>query len=62
MKHVSTSTMIERLVGLLGTSDLDAWEQTFVTSLQRYVAGGKVTDLTDKQVDRLDELHAKHFG
>ena len=62
MRHVSTTEMIRRLVDLLGTNDLNAWEQDFVSSLQRHAAAGKVTDLTDKQVDRLDELHSKHFG
>lgn len=62
MRHLSTAQMIERLTGLLGTNDLNAWEQDFVSSLQRHAAAGKVTNLTDKQVERLDELHAKHFG
>ncbi|MGF6806251.1 hypothetical protein OKW30_001377 [Paraburkholderia sp. Clong3] len=62
MRHVSTTEMIQRLSGLLGTDDLNGWEQTFVTNLQRFVSAGKVTELTDKQVERLDELHAKHFA
>ncbi|MBB5443258.1 MULTISPECIES: hypothetical protein [unclassified Paraburkholderia] len=62
MKHVSTATMIERLSGLLGTNDLTDWEQGFVRQLDAIRSAGRVTSLSDKQVERLDELHAKHFA
>jgi hypothetical protein len=62
VKHVSTTTMIERLVGLLGTNDLTDWEQGFVRQLDTIRSAGRVTSLSDKQVDRLDELHSKHFA
>lgn len=62
MKHVSTATMIERLASLLGTNDLTEWEQGFVRQLDEIRTGGRVTSLSDKQVDRLDELHSKHFA
>jgi hypothetical protein len=62
MRHVSTTEMIRRLVRMLGTDDLSAWEQNFVTTLQRRMEAGEVTKLTDKQVERLDELHGKHFA
>jgi hypothetical protein len=31
-------------------------------SLQRRLDAGEVTRLTDKQIERLDELHSKHFA
>lgn len=62
MKHVSTATMIERLTGLLDTKDLTEWEYGFVRQLDAIRSAGRVTTLTDKQVDQLDELHAKHFA
>jgi hypothetical protein len=62
MKHVSTTQMIQKLSGLLGTKDLNDWEQQFVTSLQTRMNAGEVTKLSDKQVERLDELHSKHFS
>ncbi|MCA8017776.1 hypothetical protein [Burkholderia metallica] len=62
MKHVSTATMIERLTGLLDTHDLTEWEQEFVRKLDTIRQSGRVTDLSDKQVERLDELHNKHFA
>lgn len=61
MRHVSTTEMIKRLCGLLDTNDLSEWQQGFVRQLDAIRSAGKVTSLTDKQVDRLDELHAKHF-
>jgi hypothetical protein len=62
MRHVSTTVMIQRLSGLLDTKDLNDWEQQFVTSLQQRMQAGEVTKLSDKQVERLDELHSKHFS
>ncbi|MBB5443644.1 MULTISPECIES: hypothetical protein [unclassified Paraburkholderia] len=62
MRHVSTTEMIQRLSGLLGTDDLTEWEQGFVRQLDAIRSTGHVTSLSDKQVERLDELHAKHFA
>lgn len=62
MRHHSTTEMIQRLAGLLGTNDLTEWEQGFVRQLDAIRSAGRITSLTDKQVDRLDELHAKHFA
>jgi hypothetical protein len=59
---ISTTTMIQKLTGLIGTSDLNAWEAGFVAKLYRYVEAGRVTELTDNQVERLEELHNKHFA
>jgi hypothetical protein len=61
-RHYSTSQMIERLSGLLGTNDLTDWEQGFVKTLQRLTSDGRVTMLTDKKIEALDQLHARHFA
>ncbi|RWA55304.1 hypothetical protein AU476_07285 [Cupriavidus sp. UYMSc13B] len=61
MKLVSTTTMIKRLESLLGTRDLSEWEQGFVRKLAEQAAAGQVTGLTGAQVDKLDELHGRHF-
>lgn len=60
----SVKQMLERLSGLLGTSDLTDWEQEFVGSvLDRVRArGGDTTTLTDKQVEKIDSLYRKHFA
>lgn len=59
---VSTAQMIKRLEGLLGTKDLTEWEHSFVRSLADRMHAGEVTKLTGDQVDKLDELHGKHFA
>lgn len=59
---VSTTIMIRRLEGMLDTKDLTDWEQNFVRSLVKRLDAGEVTQLTEKQIDRLDELHGRHFG
>lgn len=59
---VSTTKMIQRLEGLLGTKDLTNWEQGFVRSLASRMHAGEVTKLTGDQVEKLDELHGKHFA
>lgn len=58
----STTVMIERLSGMLGTADLSPWEQGFVRSLVERREAGQVTALTDKQVETLERLHDKHFA
>lgn len=62
MRLYSTANMIERLSGLLDTSDLTEWEQQFVANLKRHADAGEVTKLTEKQVETLDQLHSKHFA
>lgn len=58
----STTTMIDRLAGCLGTGDLTPWEERFVQSLLDRKNAGQVTKLTEAQLERLDELHARHFA
>ena len=58
----STNTMIERLSGCLGTGDLSSWEEGFVRSLVERKNAGQVTQLSDRQAEALERLHAKHFA
>lgn len=62
MRHVSTSTMIRCLLGCIGTQDLTRWETEFVQNLNELLEAGKVTRLTDNQVNTLDRLYRKHFA
>jgi hypothetical protein len=62
MRHYSTAMMIERLSGLLGTKDLTEWETNFVQSLKIQIAERNASSLSERQVERLDELHSKHFA
>lgn len=59
---VSTTTMIRRLSGMLDTRDLSEWEQQFVRSLVEKLDAGRVTSLTERQVENLERLHGRHFG
>ncbi len=59
---VSTTQMIQRLEGLLGTKDLNDWEQGFVRSLAARMHAGEVTKLSGDQVEKLDEIHGRHFA
>ncbi|MGK2829195.1 hypothetical protein ACSI5F_03700 [Ralstonia pseudosolanacearum] len=59
---VSTTQMIQRLEGMLGTQDLTDWEQGFVRSLASRMHAGEVTKLSGDQVDKLDEIHERHFA
>ena len=59
---ISTTTMIRRLEGMIGTKDLSDWEHGFVRSLVERLDAGEVTKLSEKQITRLEELHGRHFG
>lgn len=61
-RHISTTEMIKRLTGMLGTHDLSEWESNFVMSLEHRLNAGEVTKLTERQVETLDRIHAKHFA
>ena len=58
----STSTMIERLDGCKGTGDLSPWEESFVSGLVERLHSGKVTSLSEKQIESLERLFKKHFA
>ncbi len=58
----STSVMIEKLSGMLGTEDLSQNEERFVQDLVNIRDSGNVTKLTDKQVEWLTRLHGRHFA
>jgi hypothetical protein len=54
--------MICKLEALLGTADLSAWEQSFVRNLAARMHAGQVTKLSGEQVEKLGELHGRHFA
>lgn len=58
----STSIMIEKLSGLIGTKDLADHESEFVEKLVRIRDAGSVTRLSEKQVNWLTDLHRRHFA
>lgn len=55
--------MVKRLVGLVGTTDLNAWEDSFVADLYKRTRQGDDTrPLTDRQIEVLERLFDRHFG
>jgi len=59
----SLNRMVQAVSGLMDTSLLNDWEENFVRSLIERTQNGKDTrSLTEKQIDRLEELFNKHFS
>jgi hypothetical protein len=60
---VSIGTMLEQLDGLRDTRDISDWEDGFITSvLEKYLLAGKRTSgLTERQVEKIEQLYANHF-
>lgn len=58
----SLNTMVKQCAGLIGTGDVTPWEDQFLQSVvERTAQGDNTTSLTEKQVDVLERIHAKHF-
>lgn len=58
----SLGQKIKQLAGLLGTKDVNQWEDGFIESIVRQTDEGEyTTSLTDRQVEVLDRIHSKHF-
>jgi len=58
----SLNTMVKQCAGLIGTKDVTLWEDQFLQSVvERTAQGDNTTSLTEKQVDVLERIHAKHF-
>ena len=62
MRHYSTKSMVERLIGLLGTKDLTEWEAGFVESMQRRLVNNSLTTITAAQATALETIFNKHFA
>jgi hypothetical protein len=66
MKTYSTLEMIDGLLPLLKEhvmvkgSPLSEFEAGFLLTMKNAKAEGRLTRLSDKQVEILDQLHAKH--
>lgn len=58
----STRVMVDKLEGLLGTEDLNDWEQKFVTDMVARRDENRLTGLSERQVRSLQNLHDKHFA
>jgi hypothetical protein len=58
----SLGQKLEQLSGMLGTRDLSEWEEGFVSNVCQRCADGDTKHLTEKQVEVVERIYAKHFA
>jgi hypothetical protein len=60
---VSVRTMLLQIAGLVDTKDVSDWENGFLKSVLRISEdGARSSRLTEKQIERLEEVWRKHFA
>lgn len=58
----SIGSMIKLCEGLIGTKDINSWEDTFLRNvLEQYKASNDTTRFSSKQVEIINRIHEKHF-
>lgn len=63
MSTVSIGGMLKQLACMVDTKDLTDWENGFLKNvLERSEQGARTSGLTEKQVDRIEQLWRKHFA
>lgn len=64
MRLVSLGVKLEQLDALRDTGDLTDWESDFVVStMGRYRrAGDRTSALSDKTVEKIDEIWGRHYA
>lgn len=63
MAIVTVGQMIKRLAGLHDTKDVSPWENTFIGDIMQKTNNGDQTKhLSGNQVDKIEQIHSKHFG
>lgn len=58
----STRVMVDKLEGLLGTEDLNEWEQKFVSDMVERRDENRLVGISERQISSLQKLHDKHFA
>ncbi len=60
----SIGQKLEKIEGLVGTKDLNPWEDEFVrNNLAKYRAAGNATSsLSGPVLDTIESIHDKHFA
>ena len=57
------NTMVKRIAGLAGTSDVSEWEDSFIESVLTKTRDGEDTSaLTERQIEVIERLFKKHFA
>ena len=60
---VSLGVMIKRIAGLQDTRDVTAWENGFIGKMIARTNNGAYTStLFPKEVEKIEEIHDKHFA
>lgn len=59
----SVGQQIQQLQGLLGTDAVSEWETTFISDIAAKTNDGRrTTHLSEKQVEKLDQIYREHFA
>lgn len=62
MRIVSIGAKLEQLDGLRGTNDLSEWEAGFVEGALERLRSHGTTFLSEKQVEKIEQIWSKHFA
>jgi hypothetical protein len=57
---ISIQQKAKKCEGLIDTRDVSDWENSFLISVCNKVREGK--ELTDKQLEKLEDIYDKHFA
>lgn len=58
----SINNMVKKCSGLLGTKDVNDWEERFLSDIcERTDDGDNTSMLTERQVESLERIYSKHF-
>lgn len=53
---------IQQLEGLVDTKDVTDWENQFIKNMvEKIKPDSSTTKLSSKEVDKIDQIHSKHF-
>lgn len=59
----SIGQKIKSITGLLGTNAINEWESQFIQSIkERTNDGDRTRYLSSAQAEKIEQIHAKHFG
>lgn len=57
----SVRQMVDQLAGLIGTKDVNPWENGFLLNMVE-IRDDTKREYTSKQLELIERLHARHFA
>jgi hypothetical protein len=61
-KMISVNQMVRDLESMLDSWKLSDWDANFIATVSKQSEGGKDTSqLSDRQLELIDDMHKKHF-